>query len=171
MRAVNGRAALALLLALTLVLLPGCGKKKPAIPDPPEAFFVLDEADVLTDETEAWIVSHNKTLPQGAQIVVVCVPNTGALTIDDYAKQLFNTWKIGDATKKNGVLILLSIGAEDYWVTQGTGLEDLLPSGQIKLILNESLEPDFAAGRYDAGVRAVFEALSIRLSQIYGVAS
>ncbi len=171
----RNRAACAFSVALILVLLlilpafTACREKTSGVPEPPEGFFVLDSADVLSADTEKYVVSGNEGLPEGAQIVVVCVKDTGRYPIDEYAAALFNKWGIGDAKKGNGLLVLLSVGADDYWITEGKGLEDLLPSGQLKLILNEYLEPYFAEKQYDAGVRAVFDALRHKLTQIYGV--
>lgn len=45
--------------------------------------------------------------------------------IADYAYDLFNKWGIGDKKSNNGLLILLSIGAEDYYAEPGVGLTDV----------------------------------------------
>lgn len=37
----------------------------------------------------------------------------------------FNKWGIGDKKANNGLLILLSIGAEDYYAEPGVGLTDV----------------------------------------------
>ena len=94
---------------------------------------------------------------------------TGNHDIKDYAYAVFNKWKIGSADKNNGVLILLSVEEDDYWVLQGKGLETLLPSGTLKLMLDDYLEPYFAKKQYDEGVRALFDALIKQYEQIYSV--
>ena len=164
-------AALGLALMLLFTLLAGCKKQSAGVPDAPDGFYVLDEADVLSAETESYIRALNASLNAqcGAQLVVVCVNTTGTTDIADYAEALFNKWKIGDSKKNNGVLLLLSIGEKDYWAVQGKGLEELLPSGTLKLTLNRSLEADFAAGQYEAGVRSVFDDLISQLARIYSV--
>lgn len=48
--------------------------------------------------------------------------------IADYAYDLFNKWGIGDKKANNGLLILLSIGAEDYYAEPGVGLTMFLPA-------------------------------------------
>ena len=77
--------------------------------------------------------------------------------IDDYALSLFNQWKIGDGTFNNGVLLLLSIGDDDYYMMIGRGLEDSFPIYDIQELLDDYLEPYFAAKDYDTGVRTVFQ--------------
>ena len=163
----------ALLFVLVLILLAGCGARTPELPAAPQEIYVLDSADVLTAQTEADLIARGEAFcaQTTAQVVVLCVRDTGGRDIEQYAKDVFNAWGIGDKEKDNGLLILLSIDADDYWVTEGRGLEDLLPSGQIKLILDEYLEPHFAAGDYDAGVRAVTEAFYNRLAEYYEAAA
>ena len=163
----------ALLCALlwAVLSLGGCGGKEESIPRAETQFYVLDEAGVLDADTEAYIVSVNDSLCEqtGAQVVVVCVHTTGVASTDDYAYELFNTWKIGDEKKNNGILILLSIGEEDYWMLTGKGLEESFSGGIVKLMLNRCLEPDFAVGQYDAGVRKLFDAVVDQLEVQYAV--
>jgi uncharacterized protein len=91
------------------------------------------------------------------------------MDIGDYATQMFNKWGIGSAEKNNGVLILLSISDDNYWILQGKGLEDLLSSGTLKQMVNADLEPHFAAKEYDAGARAMFDSVVSHLSSVYNV--
>lgn len=136
-----------------------------------DSFYVADYADVITADTEQYIIEKNADLEQlcGGQIVVAAVDFLDGMDIEDYAYKLFSDWEIGDADKKNGVLLLLAIGEENYWCMQGRGLENKLTSGDIDDILWNYLEEDFAAGDYDAGVRSVFDELYDRIADIYGV--
>ena len=136
-----------------------------------DSFYVADYADVITADTEQYIIEKNADLEQlcGGQIVVAAVDFLDGMDIEDYAYKLFSDWEIGDADKKNGVLLLLAIGEENYWCMQGRGLENKLTSGDIDDILWDYLEEDFAAGDYDAGVRSVFDALYDRIADIYGM--
>ncbi len=93
----------------------------------------------------------------------------GSAEISEYAYDLFNEWGIGDSEKNNGVLLLVVTGAEDYYMLQGSGLEDCLTSGTLKTILNEYMEPYFAAGDYDAGVLATMNEIFTRLASYYNV--
>ena len=141
-----------------------------AVVSPTESFYVADYADVLDADTESHIITSNDKLfaQTGAQICVVTVDFTGSTDIDEYAYELFNEWKIGSSEKNNGLLLLLSIGADDYYVLQGQGLEQYLSSGDLGDILYEYLEPSFAEKAYDAGVRKTFDVLLARVQSIYG---
>ena len=136
-----------------------------------DSFYVADYADVITADTEQYIIEKNADLEQlcGGQIVVAAVDFLDGMDIEDYAYKLFSDWEIGDADKKNGILLLLAIGEENYWCMQGKGLENSLTSGDIDDILWNYLEEDFAAGDYDAGVRSVFDELYDRIADIYGM--
>ena len=164
-----------LLCVFLLISLAGCGERagdySSRIPDPTDAFYVLDTADVITPETRNHIVSRNDALfaMTGAQVVVACVPSTEGMDIGDYATQMFNKWGIGSAEKNNGVLILLSIFDDDYWILQGKGLEDLLPTGTLKHMKDADLEPHFAKKEYDTGARALFDSVCAHLASVYNV--
>lgn len=158
---------------LTVLLLLTCAVPVQAngLPEPTDLFYVLDEADVLSSAAEAKIVSENQALfaLTGAEIAVVCVDTTGTADIADYAYDLFNKWGIGSAQRNNGVLILLSIGEDDYWVLQGEGLEDTLTSGMLKLWNNDYLEPHFAKKQYEDGVLALFDVIVDHFETVYAV--
>lgn len=162
--------AMAALISLCCLALPCVGLALEVV-DPTEQFYVADYADVLETDTESHIVQVNDQLYSacGAQICVVAVDFIGSAEIEDYAMTLANEWGIGSAEKDNGLLLLLVTGAQDYYATQGRGLESYLSSGQLSDILYEYLEPDFATGDYDAGVRKVFDRLAELVGSYYGV--
>ena len=141
------------------------------LPEPSKSFYVLDQSDVIDSDTEDYIVSKNAELYKetGAQIVVVTQDFVPDGDLELYAYNLFNKWGIGSSTENNGILLLLSIGDDDYWCTEGKGLEKTLTSGTIGDILADYLEPDFASQDYDAGVRKVFDALYEKVADIYGM--
>lgn len=139
--------------------------------EPPTGYYASDFASVLTGEAKNHIEVNAKRLDDrtGAQIVFVTLRTTQPYTTEDYANALFNTWKIGDAKKNNGILVLLAVSDQDYYTLEGTGLERNLPPGELSALWNEYLEPDFARGDYSAGAVKYFDALFERIASIYGV--
>ena len=162
------KKALSLLLALALAFclaVPALA----AYPDRPENQYVLDEAEVLSEETEQEIIAENQDLFQetGAQIVVVAVDFLDGEDIDDYAYSLFNIWGIGSQERNNGLLLLLAIGEENYYAQAGTGIEDYFDGAKLQDMLDQYLEPDFAAREYDAGVEKFFQAALSDMESYY----
>lgn len=158
-------------LLTVLSLLFSCGKSDASIPEQSKIFYVYDETGVIDEELAEYVTAKNVDLYEkcGGQIVVVCVKTTGNLDIRDYAYSVFNKWKIGSVEKNNGVLILMSIDEDDYWVLQGAGLESVLQSGTLKLMLDDHLEPHFAKKEYGEGVRELFDALIKEYENIYSI--
>lgn len=155
----------ALLAALFLLAAPALAK----VVSPGQDFYYLDNANVLSEAMEGEIYFSNALLAEacGAEFVVVTLNTTGSESIDDYAYELFNSWKIGDASRDNGFLLLLAIGDDDYYATCGTGLQSRFTSGTLKQYFDRYLESDFASGNYEAGVKKFFEAAFERIADTY----
>jgi len=146
-------AALAALMVLVSTVM--------AAPAKPESGFVADDANVLTAETIEHINEYNEILfsNTGAVIAVATVKNTGGKDIDDFTYRLFNDWGVGDRDASNGLLLLLDIEGDNYFLAPGKKLADILDEDDLWYFLGNYLEDDFAAKDYDAGVRKVFDAL------------
>lgn len=93
---------------LLVVVLLGVTTEGGAVITPNANFYVKDDANVLSNETENYIVQTNTDLEQktGAQIVVVTIPSLEGESIEEYANELFRTWGIGSKEKNNGLLLL-----------------------------------------------------------------
>ena len=138
--------------------------------------YAYDYAGVLTDGTMEHIDAMNASLfaQTGAQILVDVVNSTGGVDIMDYAVDLGNTYGVGSAERNNGVVMLLALdnisqsGLQgDYCVAVGTGLEEY--ADDFVSLQSYYLESDFAAGNYDDGVRAAFDAFIDWFADHYGV--
>lgn len=156
----------AILLAYTCIV-PTFAK----IPSKPDAYYVYDEAGVLSEESENYISSKNAKLSAAtdAEIVVAAIKTTGNMPINEFALNMYIDWSIGDSGKLNGVLVLLVIDDDKYWVVQGTGIEDKLTSGKIRTMFDNCLEPYFAAKDYDKGAVGIFDLLIKEFEEIYDV--
>lgn len=134
-------------------------------------FYAYDEAGVLTQETKDYIVAKNNSLcgQCGSQIVVACVKTTGNTTIGEYAQAMFKSWEIGDAATNNGVLLMLAIDDNDYYMLQGDGIKTSFPTGEIRVILADDMEPDFAVGDYNAAVTKTFDRIVAHFEAAYGI--
>lgn len=78
---------------LSVMLLPGTGWAKPAVPEHMDAFYVNDFAGVIDLKAENYMVNYGVKLHQetGAQVVLVTVDSTGGASMEEYAKTLLIT--------------------------------------------------------------------------------
>ncbi len=160
-------------LAVLLVFLLAAGlplSVLAAVPERPENQYVLDEARVITPETERAIIKGNDQLfsKYGAEVVIVAVDFLGGRDIRDYTTVLFETWGVGSRENHNGILLVMAIGEEDYFAQAGYGIEDYFDGARLQGLLDDYLEDDFAAGDYDQGALAFFEAVRDELESYYG---
>ena len=160
------KRTLSAILCLMLLL---AGVARADIVKPNDDFYYYDDANVMTDATRAMIYYNNVELEKacGAQIVVAAVQTLDGMTCENYAYRLLNEWGVGDKTENNGVVLLLAIDEDDYYLTTGTGMERHLDAGAAKTMLDKYLEPDFAKKDYDAGIRKIFEAIFKRVNSVY----
>lgn len=158
-------ALFAVLLTLTL-LAPAA---MAVVPDRPDNRYVLDSAGVLSDQTEKTIIKKNEELFNqcGAEVVIVAVDFLGGQDIDDYAEELFNLWGIGSSERNNGILLVMAIAEDNYYALSGYGIEDYFNGAKFRTLLDDYLEDDFAAGRYDEGALAFFKAVVDELDSYY----
>ncbi len=135
------------------------------LPAPSEHFYVNDQAGVLSADQQSTINEYGAKLEaqSGAQVVVATLNFAGTENFQQFATDLFNSWKIGDKSKNNGVLILLSVGDQNYQIIVGKGLEDTLPAGEVARLLGENLEPYFQLGDYGGGALSIYGAVVQRL--------
>lgn len=137
-----------ILVGLFLFLIPLSSE---AVVTPKAEFYVADYANVLSKETESYIVQTNIDLQQktGAQIVVVTIPSLDGMDIEQYANTLFRQWEIGSKEKNNGLLLLCSTGDRLFRVEVGYGLEGRLPDGKTGRMQDEYIIPYLKKNDYD----------------------
>jgi uncharacterized protein len=115
-------ASLAGLLALSLASLAAIALDFPALTG-----RVVDQADVI-GPVRTDVAAKSKDLEDRStiQLVVATVPTLQGSSIEAYATQLFNTWRLGRADKNNGVLLLVAPNERKVRIEVGYGLESRL---------------------------------------------
>ena len=86
------------------------------------------------------------------QLVVATVPTLQGSSIEGYSSELFNTWRLGRADKKNGVLLLVALNERKVRIEVGYGLEGRLTNEICALILQDDVLPHFRKGDFAGGV-------------------
>src|SRR5260370_7815338 len=72
-----------------------------------------------------------------AQIAVVTIHSLDGADIESYAVDLYKAWGIGPKSDNRGVLILLAANDHRYRIEGGSGLEPILPAGQVGTLARE----------------------------------
>ena len=125
-----------------------------AVVSPTNDFYVNDYADVLSSETEQYIINTNVNLQEqtGAQVVVVTITSLDGKSIEEYATELFRNFGIGDKEKNNGVLLLCTTGEREFRIEVGYGLEGALPDGKTGRIQDQYIIPYLKQDNYNDGI-------------------
>lgn len=131
-----------------------------AIVSPTSNLYVNDYANILSNETEEYIMNKSVALNNvdGTQIVVVTVPNLEGYSIEDYATKLFRNFGIGDKDKNNGLLLLLALEERQFRVEVGYGLEGILPDGKTGRFQDDYIITYLKDDKFDEGVKNGYDA-------------
>src|SRR6202048_3023348 len=115
---------------------------------------VVDQANVLSAEARNALEPKLADLEtkSGIQLVVASVASLEGQEIEPYANQLFRTWKLGEKTKNNGVLLLVAPNERRVRIEVGYGLEGTLTDALTKIIITNAIAPRFKAGDFSGGV-------------------
>jgi uncharacterized protein len=112
---------------------------------------VVDQADVMTAESRSDVEAKWKDLEDksGIQLVVATVKSLQGGDIETYANELFRSWKLGQAQKNNGVLLLVAPAVR---IEVGYGLEGTLTDAISSVIMSSAMIPPFKNGDFPGGI-------------------
>src|SRR5208337_4266019 len=115
---------------------------------------VVDSAHILFPVTVADLERKLADLEQksGIQLVVATVPTLNGEEIEPYANELFRAWKLGEAKKNNGVLLLIAPKERKMRIEVGYGLEGTLTDAVSSVIISNAIAPRFKTGDFNGGV-------------------
>ena len=115
---------------------------------------VVDQAGVISSEDRADIAAKSQALEQqsGTQLVVATVKSLEGSDIETYANQLFRSWKLGQADKDNGVLLLVAPNEHKVRIEVGYGLEGTLTDALSSVIISSAIIPRFKRGDFSGGI-------------------
>lgn len=115
---------------------------------------VVDGANIIPAETRNAIESKLADLESksGIQLVVATVASLEGQEIEPYANELFRSWKLGQKTKNNGVLLLVAPNERRVRIEVGYGLEGTLTDALSKVIIANAITPRFKTGDFSGGI-------------------
>ncbi len=115
---------------------------------------IVDQANIIPAATRAAILPKLVDLEtkSGIQLVVATVASLEGEEIEPYANELFRSWKLGEKTKNNGVLLLVAPKEHRVRIEVGYGLEGTLTDALSNIIITNAMLPRFKTGDYGGGV-------------------
>ena len=115
---------------------------------------IVDAADVIPQATRAALEPKLEALEakSGIQLVVATVRSLDGQAIEPYVNELFRHWKLGEAPKNNGVLLLIAPNERKVRIEVGYGLEGTLTDALSKIVIANAIAPRFKAGDFGGGV-------------------
>ena len=115
---------------------------------------VVDQAGVISADSKTKIEAKLSDLEDksGIQLVVATVKSLEGGDIETYANQLFRTWKLGEAQKNNGVLLLVAPNEHKVRIEVGYGLEGTLTDALSSVVISSAIIPRFKAGDFSGGI-------------------
>ena len=115
---------------------------------------IVDDAELLSAETfdrvGALLRAHEART--GNQIAVLTTPSIEGEGIEEYALKVFNTWKLGQKGRDNGVLMVIVPQERRMRIEVGYGLEGTLTDAAASRVIRNVMAPLFKAGDFNAGV-------------------
>jgi uncharacterized protein len=105
----------------------------------------------------------------GVELALVTLPSLDGEPIEDVANTIFRTWGIGEKQKKEGLLLLLSIGDRKSRLEVGYGLEPVIPDGYAGQVIRE-MRPALRDQHYGDAFILAAQTLGRKISEVKGVA-
>ena len=127
---------------------------------------VRDDAGVLSEEERTQLEQKLGDYREstGNELAVVLLPSLQGGQIDDFGNKLFEKWKLGEADKDNGLLLLVAVNDRKMRIEVGYGLEAVLPDAACGRIRDQFLAPAFREGQYARGVNEAVDAFIMALN-------
>ena len=125
-----------------------------ALDYPPLTGRVVDQANIINAQSRGALETKLKELEDKSsiQLVVATVKSLQGSDIETYANGLFRFWKLGQAQKNNGVLLLVAPAEHKVRIEVGYGLEGTLTDALSSVIIASAITPRFKAGDFSGGI-------------------
>lgn len=125
-----------------------------AVSSPALSGRIVDQANIISADTRSSVEPKLADLEtkSGIQLVVATVTSLEGQEIETYGNELFRTWKLGEKTKNNGVLLLVAPNDRRVRIEVGYGLEGTLTDALSKVIIANAISPRFKTGDFNGGI-------------------
>ena len=146
---------------LLLLLIPSLSFSQKAVPEL-WGTPVHDEAGILSASTISQLEAKLKAFEDSTsnQVAILIVKSLDGEVLEEYSLRVaHDEWKLGQADKDNGVLLLIAIDDRKMRIEVGEGLEGPLPDVICNQIIRNEITPNFRRQDYETGVNAGVDAI------------
>ncbi len=115
---------------------------------------VVDDAEILKPATRERITAALKAHEgsTGNQIAILTIPTIDSESVEEFSTRVFESWKLGQKGKDNGVLVVVVPKDRKMRIEVGYGLEGTLTDAAAARIIRNVMTPAFKSGDYDKGI-------------------
>ena len=126
------------------------------------SLYITDKAGVISDSAEIQFASLQREL--NPRLSVVIVQSTGKMSTAEYCETLWNNWRLGTSD----MLLLMVTGKQDYYFGYDTSaLFAYTLDSNFDLLMQQYLEPNFAAEDYESALFTFSDGIQMLLSGSY----
>jgi uncharacterized protein len=132
--------------------------------------YITDEVGVLTYSgyySDTYGVCEYIHANTSCEILIYVINSTDDRPIDEFAFGVFDANSIGDEKKDNGVLILVAVGDEEYFVVVGSGLEYVLNDAKVGRFAREYYVPYAEEGDVGYAIFALTVVIAWEIVDLY----
>ena len=133
------------------------------------SYYVTDDADVVKEETENYIIEYSNFLARsrGVRYYVVTVSSLEGYDIDTYVDLVYQSFGMG----KKGVLLFLSQSDGMVKVVFGPRVSSIMTEEEMNQTIDEYFLPYLSAGNWDKGVKNGYIAFYKKICEYYHIDS
>lgn len=154
-----------------VICFAACAAVAPARADETPRTGVIDEVGVVSAKASGdinrWLLElEQKT---GAQLKVWVIATTGGRDPYTLAIETARKWRLGQAEKDNGCLVLIAVNDRKWRFVTGEGVEGALPDIYCDTVAQKYFVPYFRKGDYSQGILLGAAALAQGIAKDAGV--
>lgn len=129
--------------------------------------YVVDQAKLFDRAQRAALTEQLDRFERETrhQLAVVTLTRLGGRDIARVTRALANRWGVGRRGFNDGIVVLVAPNERKIRIAVGRGLENRLSDAFCKDVIDREIIPQFAVGKFGAGVEAGVTAIIRRLKE------
>lgn len=138
-----------------------------AIVQKSDNIYVTDEANILSKETENYIIKYSSFLKEARDInyYVVTVSSLENYTIDEYTDYVYNSFNLN----RNSILILVSKNSRRISLKVGENISSIITDESINNYISTYFIPYYKTGEWDKGTMNGYSAIYKDICEILNI--